>query len=245
MNENFKKVMDAIADMKAMFSTSAEATETTEAQAFGEAVLLDGTAVSYEGELAVGTTVFIVADGEQIPAPEGTHELGGEFTGIKIITDANGVVLEVIDERATEQAASSNEFEAIDTEEMPAALERATEAIAATLNIEMGQAYDIATAVIAAINAEEMKEESMSAEQVESIVNAKMSSFSTAVEAIGEMMQTIASDNETLRTEMAAMKNDFESFKAMPSNSTTESEKFARTNANLTSRQLFLKSQIK
>jgi hypothetical protein len=72
-----------------------------------------------------------------------------------------------------------------------------------------------------------------------------MSSFSTAVEAIGEMMQTIASDNETLRTEMAAMKNDFESFKAMPSNSTTESEKFARTNSTLTSRQLFLKSQIK
>ena len=70
MNENFKKVMDAIADMKAMFSTS---TEAAEAQVFGEAVLLDGTAVSYEGELAVGTTVFIVADGEQIPAPEGTH----------------------------------------------------------------------------------------------------------------------------------------------------------------------------
>jgi hypothetical protein len=154
-------------------------------------------------------------------------------------------VLEVIDERATEQAASSDEFEAIDTEEMPAALERATEAIAATLNIEMGQAYDIATAVIAAINTEEMKQESMSAEQVESIVNAKMSSFSTAVEAIGEMMQTIASDNETLRTEMAAMKNDFESFKAMPSNSTTEGEKFARVNSTLTSRQLFLKSQIK
>ena len=103
MNENFKKVMDAIADMKAMFSTSAEATDTTEAQVFGEAVLLDGTAVAYEGELAVGTTVFIVADGEQIPAPEGTHELGGEFAGIKIITDANGVVVEVIDERAAEE----------------------------------------------------------------------------------------------------------------------------------------------
>ncbi|MFN9955598.1 MAG: hypothetical protein ACK55I_21075, partial [bacterium] len=78
-----------------------------------------------------------------------------------------------------------------------------------------------------------------------SIVNAKMSSFSTAVEAIGEMMQTIASDNETLRTEMAAMKNDFESFKEMPSNSIIEGEKFARTNSILTSRQLFLKSQIK
>ena len=244
MNENFKKVMDAIADMKAMFSTSAEATDTTEAQAFGEAVLLDGTAVSYEGELAVGTTVFIVADGEQIPAPEGTHELGGEFTGIKIITDANGVVVEVIDERATEEAASAD-FEAISSEEIPAALEKATEAIAATLNIEMGQAYDIATAVIAAINEQEMSKESMSAADVESIVSTKMESFSKVIESLGEMMQTIVTENETLRTEMSSMKNDFESFKAMPSNSTTESEKFARVNSTMTARQLFLKSQIK
>jgi regulator of replication initiation timing len=244
MNENFKKVMDAIADMKAMFSTSAEATDTTEAQAFGEAVLLDGTAVSYEGELAVGTTVFIVADGEQIPAPEGTHELGGEFTGIKIITDANGVVVEVIDERATEEAASAD-FEAISSEEIPAALEKATEAIAATLNIEMGAAYDIATAVIAAINEQEMAKESMSAADVESIVSAKMESFSKVIESLGEMMQTIVTENETLRTEMSSMKNDFESFKAMPSNSTTESEKFARVNSTMTARQLFLKSQIK
>jgi regulator of replication initiation timing len=244
MNENFKKVMDAIADMKAMFSTSAEATDTTEAQAFGEAVLLDGTAVSYEGELAVGTTVFIVADGEQIPAPEGTHELGGEFTGIKIITDANGVVVEVIDERAVEDAASAD-FEAISSEEIPAALEKATEAIAATLNIEMGQAYDIATAVIAAINEQEMSKESMSAADVESIVSTKMESFSKVIESLGEMMQTIVTENETLRTEMSSMKNDFESFKAMPSNSTTESEKFARVNSTMTARQLFLKSQIK
>lgn len=202
MNENFKKVMDAIADMKAMFSTSAEATDTTEAQAFGEAVLMDGTAIAYEGELAVGTTVFIVADGEQIPAPEGTHELGGEFAGIKIITDANGVVVEVIDERAAEE---------------PVAEE--------------------ATA--------ETTQESMSAADVESIVSTKMESFTKVIESLGEMMQTIVNDNETLRTEMSTMKNDFESFKAMPSNSTTESEKFARINSTMTSRQLFLKSQIK
>lgn len=244
MNENFKKVMDAIADMKAMFSTSAEATDTTEALAFGEAVLMDGTAIAYEGELAVGTTVFIVADGEQIPAPEGTHELGGEFAGIKIITDANGVVVEVIDERATEQAASAD-FEAIDSEEIPAALEKATEIIAAQLNLEMGVAYDIATAVIAAINEQEMAKESMSAADVESIVSTKMESFSKVIESLGEMMQTIVTENETLRTEMSSMKNDFESFKAMPSNSTTEGEKFARVNSTMTARQLFLKSQIK
>lgn len=240
MNENFKKVMDAIADMKTMFSGTAEPTE----QNFSEALLMDGTAIAYEGELAPGTQVFVVADGEQIPAPEGTHALGGEFEGLSIVVDANGVITEVIDERAAEAAASSD-FEAIDTDEMPAALEKATEVIAEKLNIEMGEAYDIATAVIAAINAQELNQESMSAADVEAIVTTKMAAFSGVVESLGEMLQTIVSDNESLRTEMSAMKSEFDAFKAAPSNSTTEGEKFARVTSTLTSRQQFLKSQIK
>jgi hypothetical protein len=239
MNENFKKVMDAIAEMKSMFTTSTD--EVTEAT-FGEAVLMDGTAIAYEGDLAVGTQVYVVADGEQIPAPEGTHALGGEYEGMSIITDANGMVVEIIDERASAEAASA--FEAIDTEEMPEALEKATEVIAGLLNLEMGQAYDIATAVIAAINEQEMSKESMSAEQVEAIVLAKMEGFSKAIEGLGEMLHSIASENESLRTEMSAMKSEFEAFKAAPSNSTTEGEKFSRVTSTLTARQLFLKSQI-
>lgn len=239
MNENFKKVMDAIAEMKSMFTTSTdEVTETT----FGEAVLMDGTAIAYEGDLAVGTQVYVVADGEQIPAPEGTHALGGEYEGMSIITDANGMIVEIIDERASAEAASA--FEAIDTEEMPEALEKATEVIAGLLNLEMGQAYDIATAVIAAINEQEMSKESMSAEQVEAIVLTKMEGFSKAIEGLGEMLHSIASENESLRTEMSAMKSEFEAFKAAPSNSTTEGEKFSRVTSTLTARQLFLKSQI-
>jgi hypothetical protein len=244
MNENFKKVMDAIAEMKSMFSTSTE--EVTETS-FGEGVLMDGTAIAYEGELAVGTQVFVVADGEQIPAPEGTHALGGEFEGVSIVTDASGVVVEIIDERAAEGEAASSDFEAIDSEEIPAALEKATEVLAAQLGLEMGQAYDLATAVIAAINennAAPVAAESMSAEQVESIVSTKMEAFSKVVESLGEMIQTIVSDNETLRTEMSAMKSEFDAFKAAPSNGTTEGEKFSRVTSNLTARQIFLKSQI-
>lgn len=199
MNENFKKVMDAIAEMKSMFSTSTE--EVTETS-FGEGVLMDGTAIAYEGDLAVGTQVFVVADGEQIPAPEGTHALGGEYEGVSIVTDASGVVVEIIDERAAEGAAASSD-------ETP-----------------------------------ETTAESMSAEQVEAIVSAKMEAFSKVVESLGEMIQTIVSDNETLRTEMSAMKSEFDAFKAAPSNSTTEGEKFSRVTSNLTARQLFLKSQI-
>ena len=198
MNENFKKVMDAIAEMKSMFSTS---TEEPTAVEFGEGVLMDGTAIAYEGDLAVGTQVFVVADGEQIPAPEGTHALGGEYEGVSIVTDASGVVVEIIDERAAPAAASSDETP-------------------------------------------ETTSESMSAEQVEAIVSAKMEAFSKVVESLGEMIQTIVSDNETLRTEMSAMKSEFDAFKAAPSNSTTEGEKFSRVTSNLTARQLFLKSQI-
>ena len=201
MNENFKKVMDAITDMKTMFSGTAESTE----QNFSEALLMDGTAIAYEGELAPGTQVFIVADGEQIPAPEGTHALGGEFEGLSIVVDANGVITEVIDERATEDAASSEETPA----EAPAT------------------------------------EQAMSAADVEAIVTTKMAAFSGVVESLGEMLQTIVSDNESLRTEMSAMKSEFDAFKAAPSNSTTEGEKFARVTSTLTSRQQFLKSQIK
>lgn len=198
MNENFKKVMDAIAEMKSMFSTSTEEPTTVE---FGEGLLMDGTAIAYEGDLAVGTQVYVVADGEQIPAPEGTHALGGEFEGVSIVTDASGVVVEIIDERAAQAAASSDE-----TPEATA--------------------------------------ESMSAEQVEAIVSAKMEAFSKVVESLGEMIHTIVSDNETLRTEMSAMKSEFDAFKAAPSNGTTEGEKFSRVTSNLTARQLFLKSQI-
>lgn len=191
--------MDAIAEMKSMFSTSTE--EVTETS-FGEGVLMDGTAIAYEGDLAVGTQVFVVADGEQIPAPEGTHALGGEYEGVSIVTDASGVVVEIIDERAAQGAAASSD------------------------------------------ETTETTSESMSAEQVEAIVSAKMEAFSKVVESLGEMIQTIVSDNETLRTEMSAMKSEFDAFKAAPSNSTTEGEKFSRVTSTLTARQLFLKSQI-
>ena len=199
MNENFKKVIEAIAEMKSMFAkTSME---------FAEATLMDGTVISYEGDLAVGTAVFVVADGEQIPAPEGTHALGGELEGVSIVTDAEGIIVEVIDERApAEEVAASEEVEE---------------------------------------SAPEVVEQSMSAEEVESIVSAKMEIFSGFFSNLEEMIQSIANENETLRQEMNSMKADFESFKSAPSNEVTEGEKFSRHNSNLTSRQLFLRNQLK
>ena len=109
MNENFKAIMDSIRELKATFSAKAES--------FNEAVLEDGTQISYEGELVVGTAVFVVTETEEVPAPEGTHALGGELAGVSIVVDANGVITEVIDTRAE---ASGDEPVEASTEEAPA-----------------------------------------------------------------------------------------------------------------------------
>lgn len=198
MNENFKAIMDSIRELKATFSAKAEA--------FNEAVLEDGTMISYEGELIVGTAVFVVTETEEIPAPEGTHALGGELTGISIVVDANGIVTEVIDTRAE---ASGDEPVEASEEEAPATIEQ-----------------------------------SMSAEDVESIVNAKLESFSAIFEGLTDMIKTIASENDSLRNEVTGLKGEFESFKSAPSNQVTESEKFARVTSTLTARQLHLKSNL-
>lgn len=67
---------------------------------FAEASLEDGTLLTWEGDLAPGVAIF-VNDGENnVPAPEGTHILTGDFAGKSIVLDAEGIVLEIIDENA-------------------------------------------------------------------------------------------------------------------------------------------------
>ena len=66
-------------------------------QNFATATTVDGVEISYEGELAVGTAVFIDADGEQLPAPAGVHVLTGEMENKSIVVDENGMVSEIID----------------------------------------------------------------------------------------------------------------------------------------------------
>ena len=197
MNENFKAIMDSIRELKATFSAKAEA--------FNEAVLEDGTMISYEGELVVGTAVFVVTETEQVPAPEGTHALGGEDAGKSIVVDANGIVTEVIDTTAD----ASNDLPVVEP-----AMEPAVTASA------------------------------MSADEVESIVNAKLGAFSTIFEGLTEMIKTVATENESLRNEVTELKGEFNTFKSAPSNNVTESEKFARVTSTLTARQIHLKNGL-
>lgn len=188
----YEKVMNELGKIKSMFET---ATEENVQETFETATLLDGeTTIEFES-LEAGQQVFIVTDEGRIPAPEGTHALGGEYMGVTIVVDADGFISEVMDERGTEEEAP--------IEEAPV-------------------------------------EQSMSAEDIEAIVNGKLSSFATTFEAVVETLKSISDDNASLRNEIATLKADFESFKAMPSNETKENEKFSRA-GNLTAKQQFLK----
>lgn len=104
MNENFKKVMDSLAEFKTILAGRKVAAQ------FGEAVLEDGTAIRYDGEeLAPGVAVFVVTESEEIPAPEGTHRLGGDMEGISIVVDAEGKIAEIIDERTGNEVTPAEE----------------------------------------------------------------------------------------------------------------------------------------
>jgi len=188
MNKELQTIKELIAEMKAQFSKSVER--------FEQATLADGTTVIEYEALEVGMPVFVVADGEMIPAPEGTHSLSGELAGVSIVVDAEGIITEIIDERENEGDGE--------------------------------------------VAVEETSAESMSAEQVESIVNAKLEAFSKAVEGLAEMTKAIAENNATLVNELSSLKSEFEAFKAQPSVETKEAEKFSKV-GNLTARQLFLK----
>jgi hypothetical protein len=188
MNKELQTIKELIAEMKAQFSKSVER--------FEQATLADGTTVIEYEALEVGMPVFVVADGEMIPAPEGTHALSGELAGVSIVVDAEGIITEIIDERENEGDGE--------------------------------------------VAVEETSAESMSAEQVESIVNAKLEAFSKAVEGLAEMTKAIAENNATLVNELSSLKSEFEAFKAQPSVETKEAEKFSKV-GNLTARQMFLK----
>ena len=163
MNKNFKKVLDLIAEMKQSFAKAS--------QKFEQATLIDGTIVEFD-IFEVGQPLFVVTETETIPAPEGTHALSGDLEGVSVVVDADGIIVEIIDERAMD--------------EVPVV--------------------------------EEVVAEAMSTEKVENIINAKLESFASSIEAVAE----------------------FETFKSAPTNNTNEGEKFAKV-GNLTAKQQWLK----
>jgi regulator of replication initiation timing len=139
LNEALGLVNSSFADEVTEETTeTVEATETTESVAteFAEVTLMDGeTVLSYDGELAEGTAIFVVAEGEQVQAPEGTYELGGDMAGVSIVVNADGMISEVIDAREeTEEVEESPEAEAMSSEEVEAKIDEKMSAISEPLN---------------------------------------------------------------------------------------------------------------
>lgn len=171
--------------------TEEQKDEATKAE-FAQIPLADGTIIEYDGDIATGTAVFVVGeDGEQMPAPEGTHELGGELAGTSIIVNSEGVIEEVV----TEDAQSADE----NAEEQP-------------------------------------KDEAMSAEDIEAIVEAKVSKL---LEPMTELIENKFGDMEASQNEL---KDEFAKFKQAPSTEKKETKKFNR-DEDMTPRQRIIMSR--
>jgi len=59
---------------------------------FAKAMLTDGTTISWEGDLAVGTAIFVETAEGLIPAPDATHEVEDGT----LVTTLGGVVTEIV-----------------------------------------------------------------------------------------------------------------------------------------------------
>jgi len=139
----FKSVIEKLDLLKSMFADETEVVaeaSTLEAEEvavkFEEAPLMDGSIISFE-MLEVGQAVFVITEeGEQVPATEGTLQLGGELEGVSIVLDAEGMILEVIDERSGEVAPAEEvvEEEAMSSESVEAIVDTKMSDIEAPLN---------------------------------------------------------------------------------------------------------------
>ena len=71
------------------------------------ATLTDGTVITYEGELAIGTAIFVQTAEGDIPAPDATHEVEGGL----LVTTVGGLVTEIVEpEVEIEVEVASEEF---------------------------------------------------------------------------------------------------------------------------------------
>ena len=84
--------------------------EKPENVAMEEATLVDGTIISWEGELAVGTAIFVQTGEGLIPAPDATHEVEG---GLLVSTEG-GLVTEIVEPTAEVEVAAA-EFASLES----------------------------------------------------------------------------------------------------------------------------------
>jgi hypothetical protein len=144
-------------------------------QKFEQAKLEDGTIVMWEGELATGTALFVVAeDGTQMPAPDAEHKLEDGT----IVSTVGGLVVTVT------PAESEVEVEVEDKkEEMASELEMLVEKLAEKL-----------AALEAKLEEMGMKPEAMSTEDVNSKVDAINTEIASKFNAVIDLVSKISNE---------------------------------------------------
>ena len=91
INSNFIQMnaKETLKEIRTMLGFSDEETKVEMATA----TLTDGTVIEYEGELAVGTAIFVQTAEGNIPAPDATHEVEGGL----LVTTEGGFVTEIVE----------------------------------------------------------------------------------------------------------------------------------------------------
>jgi hypothetical protein len=116
-----------ISTLKSLFA-DAETEVVAEEKTFGEAALVDGTIVKWEGELMEGTALTVVLPEGEVAAPDGIHEVSDGT----IIETAGGLVVNI--QAMSDIATEDNEFTSEMLNEMvEKALAKYAEAFTATL----------------------------------------------------------------------------------------------------------------
>ena len=114
--------------------------------AFSDYKLEDGTMIRVDGELAVGTLVYVVTEEGLLPAPDGAHSI----PEVGVVTTEGGKIVEIGDDAPAPEAVEAQEVEIEVTpegEEMPAdpheermqAMEAAIAALAAKVEEMMAK----------------------------------------------------------------------------------------------------------
>ena len=160
-------------------------------QKFEQAKLEDGTIVMWEGELATGTALFVVAeDGTQMPAPDAEHKLEDGT----IVSTAGGLVVTITP--ADAEGEEEVEVEDKKTEDMAGELEMLVEKLAEKL-----------AALEAKIEEMGKKPEAMSTEDVNSKVEAINSEIASKFNAVIDLVSKIS--NEPAATPAQPVKSGF------------------------------------
>jgi len=165
---------DRISELtRVLRSFSAEPAPAAAPLAFSDYKLEDGTMIRVDGELAVGTLVYVVTEEGLLPAPDGAHSI----PEVGVVTTEGGKIVEIGD------AAPAPATEAIIAQEVEIEVTPEGEEMPADPHEERMQAMEAAIAALAA------KVEEMMAKmggEVEANA-ARFSTIDTALSALAQM----------------------------------------------------------